>query len=162
MSPEATTLERFARRALSGKGSHVETKTLFSGLDWRAAGSKPDGVSHSVYELLEHMSYWQEWVLAWLEGHDPAIPRHASGSWPVAAGPSSRGDWEKVVQRFRRGLGRLERACRGATLSSGRGRKSRLEMLHTIAAHNSYHAGQVAFLRQLLGKWPPPTGGLTW
>jgi len=35
-------------------------------------------------------------------------------------------------------------------------------MLHAIGAHNSYHAGQVAFLRQLLGKWPPPSGGLTW
>jgi len=35
-------------------------------------------------------------------------------------------------------------------------------MLHTIATHNSYHAGQVALLRQLLRKWPPPSGGVTW
>jgi len=35
-------------------------------------------------------------------------------------------------------------------------------MLQTIGSHNSYHAGEVAFLRQILGKWPPPSGGLTW
>jgi hypothetical protein len=55
--------------------------------------------------LLKHMSYWQDWVVAWLEGESPAGPRHASGR---------------------------------------------------------HHAGQVAFLRQLLGEWPPPSGGLTW
>jgi uncharacterized damage-inducible protein DinB len=39
---------------------------------------------------------------------------------------------------------------------------SRLRMFHTIASHTSYHIGQVVMLRQLLGKWPPPSGGLTW
>ena len=35
-------------------------------------------------------------------------------------------------------------------------------MLHTIASHNSYHLGQIVLVRQLLGAWPPPGGGLTW
>jgi hypothetical protein len=108
------------------------------------------------------MCYWQDWAVAWLQGEDPASPRHASGSWPAEAGPSDPRGWEEAEQQFRRGFGKLERACRGADLSSGRGKKSRLEILHTIGARNSYHAGQVAFLRQLLGKWPPPSGGLTW
>lgn len=162
MSADGKAPERRARRALSGKASHAETREVFSGLDWKAAGSKPRSVPHSVYQLLKHMSYWQDWVVAWLEGESPAVPRHASGSWPAESGPSSRREWDEAVARFRRGLRRLERACRGAGLPSGRGRTSRLEMLHTIAAHNSYHAGQVAFLRQLLRKWPPPSGGVTW
>ena len=155
-------LEELARRALSGKGSHVKTKDVFSGLEWRAAGLKPHGVPHSVYQLLMHMSFWQDWVVAWLAGKDPAVPRHASGSWPAEGRPPSRRDWDGAVQQFRQGLGRLERACRGADLTSGRGRSTRIEMLCAIAAHNSYHAGQVAFLRQLLSRWPPPSGGLTW
>jgi hypothetical protein len=162
MTADGKALEKLARRALSGKGSHVETRDVFSGLDWKAAGSRPPGASHSVYQLLKHMSYWQDWVVAWLEGESPAGPRHASGSWPAEAGPSSRRDWDEAVREFRRGLRALERGCRGADLSSGRGRKSRFEMLQTIGAHNSYHAGQVAFLRQLLRRWPPRSGGLTW
>jgi uncharacterized damage-inducible protein DinB len=35
-------------------------------------------------------------------------------------------------------------------------------MAQTMGAHNSYHAGQAVLLRQLLGQWPPPSGGLTW
>jgi uncharacterized damage-inducible protein DinB len=162
MNADSKALEKLARRALSGKDAHVETKRVFSGFDRRAAGSKPPGVPHSVYQLLKHMSYWQDWVVQWLAGRNPAVPRHASGSWPAEAGPSSRRDWDEAVRQFRHGLVELERRCRGADRSSGRGRKSRLEMLHAIAAHNSYHAGQVAFLRQLLGRWPPRSGGLTW
>jgi uncharacterized damage-inducible protein DinB len=162
MSADGKAPERLAHRALSGKASHVQTKEVFSGLDWKTARSKPRGVPHSIYQLLKHMSYWQDWVVAWLKGGSPAVPRHASGSWPAEVGPSSRRDWDETVKQFRRGLGTLERACRGAGVSSERGGAKRLEMLHTIGAHNSYHAGQVAFLRQLLGKWPPPSGGVTW
>jgi hypothetical protein len=154
--------ENLARRALSGKGAHVETKVVFSGLDWRTAGTSPRGVPHTVYQILKHMSYWQDWVVQWLEGKKPALPRHASGSWPGGSGPCSRREWAEAVRQFRRGLAGLERGCRGADVSAGRGTKSRFEMLRTIGAHNSYHAGQVVLLRQLLGKWPPPSGGLTW
>ncbi len=162
MSADGMALQKLARHALSGQGAHVGTKNVFSGLDWRAAGSKPQSIPHTVYELLKHMTYWQDWVIAWLEDGNADLPRHASGSWPTETGPSSRGDWDKAMREFVRGLKRLELGCRGADLRPRRGRKSRLEMLSTIAVHNSYHAGQVAFLRQYLGKWPPPSGGLTW
>jgi uncharacterized damage-inducible protein DinB len=162
MSAEGGSSMRLARRALSGKASHVETKEIFSGLDWKTAGTKPRSVPHSVYQLLKHMTYWQDWVLAWLKGESPAVPRHASGSWPAEVHATSRRDWDEAVSQFRRGLGILERACRGAGVSSKRSVAKRLEMLHTIGTHNSYHAGQVALLRQLLGKWPPPSGGVTW
>jgi uncharacterized damage-inducible protein DinB len=31
-----------------------------------------------------------------------------------------------------------------------------------MVAHNSYHVGQIAMLRQALGAWPPRGGGDTW
>ena len=36
------------------------------------------------------------------------------------------------------------------------------EQLESFAAHNAYHLGRVVLLRQLMGIWPPPSGGLTW
>ena len=36
------------------------------------------------------------------------------------------------------------------------------EQLESFAAHNAYHLGRVVLLRQLLGSWPPPSGGLMW
>jgi hypothetical protein len=37
-----------------------------------------------------------------------------------------------------------------------------MEVLYQLAAHNSYHVGQIVVLRQALGAWPPPGGGDTW
>lgn len=31
-----------------------------------------------------------------------------------------------------------------------------------IAQHNSHHLGQVILLRQIMGRWPPPSGAWTW
>lgn len=148
--------------ALSGTGAHAENEAVFSSLDWKLAGRRPARSPHSIYQLLNHMLYWQDWVLEWLDGADPPTPEHASGSWPGKAGPSSRKEWDQAVRRFRTGLAALTRHSRTADLSAKNGAKSRLEMLQTIASHNSYHAGQVVLIRQQLGAWPPPTGSLTW
>ena len=162
MSSNSKVLENAVAYALSIEGAHVETRSTFERLDWRVAGTRPEGVPHSIYQLLNHMIYWQEWVVKWLDGEKPAIPKHASGSRPGSAGPASPEEWERAAGVFGNGLDELDRRSRDADLFSKLGKKSRLEMLHTIASHNSYHLGQVVLLRQILGAWPPPSGGLTW
>jgi uncharacterized damage-inducible protein DinB len=143
-----------------GKGAHVNTETVFAALDWKRAGTRPESVPHSTYQLLNHMLYWQEWVVKWLDGEKPPIPKHASAGWPGDDTPASREEWEQAVRRFRNGLQELTRRSRQADLFSAHGSKSRLGMLLIIALHNSYHAGQVVLLRQVLGAWPPPSKGL--
>jgi len=76
--------------------------------------------------------------------------------------PASPQEWERTVRRFGDALEGLEKRSREADLLSKRGKTTRLEMLHVIGSHTSYHVGQVALLRQLLGAWPPPSGGVTW
>lgn len=162
MSSERQTLERVAWRAISGEGAHVEVHHVFAGLDWKAAGMRPDGVPHSLHQLLNHIVYWHEWTLRWAEGKRPAVPRHASGSWPGGVAPRDRADWQAATRRLDRILERLERRARAADLMARRGQKTVLEMLQTVGAHASYHAGQAALVRQILGRWPPPAGPLTW
>jgi uncharacterized damage-inducible protein DinB len=157
MDDDRKILDKAVACALSGKGAHVETKTVLAALDWNLAGIRPESAPHSVYQLLNHMLFWQEWVVKWLDGERPPIPKHASVGWPGDAAPASREEWEGAVRRFRNGLEVLTRRSRQADLFSEHGRKSLLEMLQIIALHNSYHAGQVVLLRQALGAWPPPS-----
>ena len=35
-------------------------------------------------------------------------------------------------------------------------------VLCQMVAHNSYHVGQIAMIRRILGPWPPRDGGDTW
>ena len=155
-------LSHIVKRALSGEGAHAGTQNVFDGLDWRVAAMQPPGVPHSIFQLLAHITYWQNWVLKWLDAEDPAVPRHAAGSWPSNPGPASSDEWKLAVRSFRGSLDKLESRSGEGDLLGAIGKTSRLRMFHTIASHTSYHIGQVVILRQLLGKWPPPSGGLTW
>ncbi len=155
-------LRRAALEALSGEGAHAATADVFDGLDWKLAGNTPAGAPHSAHQLLNHITFWQEWAAEWMAGADPASPRHASASWPGPAGPASAAEWRASVRRYKRAGAALARLARRADLVKRQGAKTRFEMLRTIGAHNSYHAGQAVQLRQLLGAWPPPSGGLTW
>lgn len=149
-------------RALSGEGAHANAAHAFDGLDWKVAAMRPSGAPHSIYQLLAHISFWQNWVLQWLGGNDPGSPRHAAGSWLDNPEPGSGEEWKRAVRDFRAGRKQLEEQCHEVDLLGKIGGASRLRMLHTIASHNSYHIGQVVLMRQLLGKWPPRSGGLTW
>jgi uncharacterized damage-inducible protein DinB len=162
MNKNSEILKKSLGRALSGEGAHAESRNVFEGLDWKLAGERPAGAPHSLFQLLNHLIYWQDWVVKWLDGKPPALPKHASRSWPGGVGPANQEEWERAVRRFGEGLEALARGARGSDLLTKRGQKSRLEMLQTIASHNSYHVGQAVLLREMLGSWPPPSGGLTW
>jgi uncharacterized damage-inducible protein DinB len=71
-------------------------------------------------------------------------------------------EWQQTLRRFHSTLRILNLRSRGEDLLSKQGKMTRLEMLHIIGSHNSYHTGQAALLRQLLAVWPPPSGGVTW
>ena len=113
------------RNALHGTGAHVDTGTIFAGLGWKQAGVRPAGAPHSVYEILTRMLYWNEWVVQWLGGGKPPVPKHASGSWPGKVSAANRQKWSQAVRRFGAGLKEFDRAARGAdVLSRSRSRAS--------------------------------------
>ena len=155
-------VEDAIRDALTGSGAHALTRDVFSGVDWKTAGARLSGAPHSLFQLANHMTYWNEWAVKWLQGRSPATPARAAGSWPGRVAPLSRREWSAAVSRFQRALDALERHIGRGGLLTARGGRSRVGMLHTIASHNSYHAGQAALVRVMLDAWPPPSGGLTW
>jgi uncharacterized damage-inducible protein DinB len=162
MNGDHKVIQKVVGNALSGKGAHVATNSLYEGLDWKLAGVRLQGAPHTIFELMAHMTFWQEWAAKWLDGGKPPIPRHAAGTWPKSSAPASREDWQKALKAFRSSLAGLEQRAGKADLLAKRGKETGLRMLHAIASHNSYHGGQAVFLRQMLGVWPPPTGGLSW
>lgn len=159
---EREEIGRQIEAGLSGAGAHAGAENTFEGLDWSDAGYCPDGTPHSIFQLLNHITYWQDWAVKWVDGRTAPLPKHARGSWPANVGPANQKEWDRAVQTFLRGLAKLKRQARKMDLLSKRGDSTRLRMLRTIGSHNSYHLGQVVVLRQMIGKWPPPSGGLTW
>lgn len=162
MNDDLLRFRKIVSHALAGKNAHVPTSNVFEGLAWKEAGTQISEAPHTVFQLLQHICFWQDWALRWLDGKKPPLPGRAGASWPAPASPASAADWKCAVKNFRSGLRQLERRTSTASFTAESGQKSPLEMLQTIALHNSYHVGQVVSMRQLLGSWPPPSGGLTW
>jgi hypothetical protein len=111
MTVDRKILLKALAHGLSARIAHVYPATLFAGMDWKLAGARPEGATHSVFQLLHHMAFWQEWIVSWLEGKK--LPSR-SGNWCAAAGPADREEWGKAVKRFRNGLERLKRCAREA------------------------------------------------
>jgi uncharacterized damage-inducible protein DinB len=70
-----------------------------------------------------------------------------------------------AVERFNQGLTVVQGLINPDTLDEvlpNWAYRTRSEAIALVAAHNSYHIGQIVLLRRMLGAWPPPTGGDTW
>ncbi|WP_052131599.1 DinB family protein [Planococcus sp. CAU13] len=152
---------KFFLNGLHGERAHVDTETVFDGMGWQQAGEKKGDFPHSVWELLFHMNYWQYFMLDILEGDMPDGANADAASWPPTAGPESEEEWEAAVVYFRNGLKAAEAEAEkdlNEQVAEG-SEATRAECLQTIVLHNSYHAGQVAFARKIMGAWPPSAAG---
>ena len=155
------------REALYGTSGHLHVLHALEGLDAGRAGRLLTGATHTIFQILGHMVFWQDFTLARLLGHRPATPRHAEESWPYAAAPEDGSEWEAAVVCLGEGLRGLEALVADpafdldAEVPGVEGVTQREELL-MIQGHDSYHLGQIVQLRQQLGAWPPPRGGDTW
>lgn len=153
--------EQFFKKGLHGVGVNVDTATVFDGIDWQQAGDKSGNFPHSVWELLFHMNYWQDFMLDLVNGQTPKSQNPDDESWPNAPMPESEDQWDSAVAYFLKGLQEAEQEA-GKDLSeqvvAGR-EDTRADCLQTILLHNTYHAGQVVFARKIRGHWPPKANG---
>jgi uncharacterized damage-inducible protein DinB len=98
-------------------------------------------------------------ILEYIRNPQHVSPQWPGGYWPAEAAPA-RGAWAKSVKAFqgdRQAL--LDLAASPATDLLARvppGDPEGVTILHElllVAAHNSYHLGQLIVLRRLLGAW---------
>lgn len=154
----------FFEKGLHGENAHVDPLVVFDGLQWETAGEKPLNCPHSVWQLLNHIIYWQDFFLAGLKGKVPNFPEHAEDSWPGETSPSNETEWNDTVSRFSEGLKKADNEAKKDLEEQGfeGSEGTRGDFLAMLIAHNSYHTGQVALIRRIIGAWPPPSGGDTW
>lgn len=148
---------------LTGTGAHAGVRNVLEGIEVHQMGVRPDVAPHSIYEELWHLVYWQDLILGWADGADTPAPATAAEGWPAQPAPQGLSEARDLVRAFLTGVNRavalagdadrLDRPARKGTVRS---------LLESLLAHNAYHLGRIVLLRQLIGIWPPPSGGDTW
>jgi uncharacterized damage-inducible protein DinB len=122
------------------------------------------GAAHSVAEIVAHVTFWQEWFADRCAGLATPLAASAADGWPAVA----PGSWPSIHDRFLAGLERIaalkdhDRPVTPPIEFPPLAHYSVGDALVHIAQHNAHHLGQIILLRQMMGRWPPPSGSFTW
>ena len=116
--------------------------------------------SHTIWELVAHMTFWETQVTHRLRG-EPELSEAELNFPPMPTATAE--NWEKVLAQFRRSnedfrsaLGKVNESKLDEPLSSPE--KSVYVEVHGVIQHHLYHAGQIAILRKNLSRSKVVTG----
>ena len=143
---------------LQGDGAHADFDTAIKDLPADLRGKRPEGASHSPWEVVEHLRIAQRDILDYIRDVKHVSPDFPDGYWPNTPAPSSAKQWDQSVQAFRSDFADALRLANGdstdllAPLHDIKD-QSILRKLLMLADHNSYHLGELLLLRRLLGSW---------
>jgi uncharacterized damage-inducible protein DinB len=139
------------RRAFEGSAWHGPALLeLLSDVDAATAAARPVPEAHSIWELVLHIAVWDDAGLRRLSGKkwQPTGPVN----FPRVTKPTEAA-WRKAVTSTKRTHDRLVRTV--AALPNSRlaqrcpgKRYDFYHLLHGIAQHELYHAGQIAILKK--------------
>lgn len=157
---------------LIGAGAFAPPAHIVEGLSDELVHRKPPGAPHSLYEELWHATFWQQVSLDWIAGVETSFPARPMDGFPTVL-DMEREDWAALHARFLRGLAhaaeaaadaaRMERTVRCPSRPGEPVRQMTVrDQLENLGAHNAYHLGRMVLLRQILGVWPPASGGYSW
>lgn len=144
------------RRAMEGGAWHgPSVNELLADVTPEVAAARPVAAAHSIWEVVHHLTTWQEVVGRRLEGDPVAggVPKEVD--WPPVE-TVNEATWERARQALERGyrglMERIEAFPEGRLNEAEPGSgDSFYTLLHGMVQHHLYHAGQIALLRLAAG-----------
>lgn len=139
--------------ALRGHQAHIDFDSALEDFPVAARGSKPEGAPHSAWQLLEHMRIAQHDILEFSRNPKHKSPEWPEGYWPKTEVPPTGKAWDESVQAFRRDAEQFNKLVQDlqndlfGPFEHGDGQTLLREAL-LLVCHNSYHLGQLVFLKK--------------
>lgn len=162
---EKEILQEILSDALSGKQVHVTIERALEGLTWRQSGSLVAQSPHTIWQLLQHLNYWQDRFISRIEGLKVLPAKSSDDGWAFPVAPQNENEYKQEVGKLLTGISYITETLLRETgdLSCSKGDYPHgYGVIRAMASHQSYHLGEIVLLRRILGLWPPPSGGFTW
>jgi hypothetical protein len=137
------------------EGAHLSFDDAVADFPIKLRGVKPQGAPHTPWQLLEHLRIAQWDILDFSRNPDYEEMKWPDDYWPKTEAPPDAAAWDKSVEQFRRDLKAIEELLSDAgtdltaRIPHGTGQTLLREVL-LVADHNSYHLGQLVFVRKML------------
>ncbi len=143
------------RSALKGDQSHLDFASALKDFPAGMRGQKPPGAPHSAWQLLEHLRIAQHDILNFSRN-----PKYKSLKWPEdywlgEEMPPNAQAWDASLEAFTKDARAFAKLIQDEDrdlfkpFAHGAGQNLLREAL-VLASHNSYHLGQLVFLKKIL------------
>ena len=148
-------LRKHVLELLRLQGAHLSFDQAIEGFPAELRGRKPQGAPHTPWQLLEHMRIAQWDILDFCRNRDYREMKWPDDYWPATEAPPGAAAWDGSVEQFRQDARAMEALVADesldlfARLPHGSGQTLLREAL-LVADHNSYHLGQLVFVRKSL------------
>ena len=152
---ESVFLRKTLADAMRGHESHIDFESAVKDFPPELRGRKPSGAPHTGWQLLEHMRLAQRDILDFSRASKHVSPKWPEGYWPATEAPPDAQAWDRSVRNFQNDAREMDKLVRDLKqdlfepFEHGDGQTLLREAL-LIATHNSYHLGQLVFLKKML------------
>lgn len=145
-------------RLLSWEDAHVGYDRAVADIPAALRGTRPDGLPHSPWELVEHLRITQHDILDFCHNADYQELAWPDAYWPSSPVPPEPEAWDQSLRHYREDRRALQQLAAdqaidlAARISHGSG-QTFLRELVLVADHTAYHVGQLVLVRRALGIW---------
>jgi hypothetical protein len=141
--------------AMRGDQAHLDFEAAIQDFPLASAGVKWEGAPHTAWQLLEHMRIALHDILEFSRNPRHQSPPWPEGYWPQYDAPQDAKAWDACIAAFREHSKAMEDLISDPNqdlfkpIEGGTGQTLLREAL-LVAAHNSYHLGQLVFLKKAI------------
>ncbi len=139
--------------------AHLSFETAVADFPAAHYNSRIPQADYSFWHLLEHLRITQADILDYIENPAYQYMQWPDAYWPAPEADADEDQWRATVAAFEADraalVGIVNDPARDlcAQIPHGQPGHSILREILVIAAHNSYHIGELASLRGTLGLW---------
>jgi len=140
---------------LAAGQAHIPVGEAICGFPAELAGEHVDGVTHTAWEILEHMRIAQWDILNFTIDPNHVTPPWPDEHWPPTSAPQDAAAWNRSLDIFFCELEKVKELARDPqvdlfrVIPHGTGQTVLREIL-LVADHNAYHLGQFMLIRRAL------------
>ena len=144
--------------ALDWEQAHAKLDSAIDKLPAELRGKRPEGLPHSVWELVDHIRRTQHDLLEFCTNPEYTDPRFPDDYWPPSPAPKDDAEWNQCIKAIHTDAAALAAFTTDTTgdltakIPHGTG-QTYLRTILVAIDHTSYHVGQVLITRRLLGAW---------
>jgi hypothetical protein len=145
---------------LRGTEAHMGFDDAVADFPAWAMNQRAPNVTYTPWHVLEHLRITQWDILRYIEdpvGH--VSPNWPIGYWPAPDAETDEAGYQQTVEQFRDDLRALEQIAADESIDlfavlEGTPGHTVFRELTVVGNHNSYHVGEFASMRQVMGSWP--------